>query len=54
MMSSGRLPKQIVLWVDMVTEGEQRFMAAWKKKQVDVALHRQENRERQRDLKNLG
>ena len=29
------------VWVDTVTEGGRRFMAAWKKEEVDVARHRQ-------------
>ena len=33
------------VWVDTVTEGERRFMAAWRKEQVDAARHRQEKRE---------
>ena len=33
------------VWVDMVTEGGRRFMAAWRKEAVDAARHRQETRE---------
>ena len=33
------------VWVDTVTKGERRFMAAWKKEDVDAARHRQEKRE---------
>ena len=33
------------VWVETVTEGRRRFMAAWRKEQVDAARHRQENRE---------
>ena len=33
------------VWVQTVTEGRRRFMAAWKKEEVDVARHRQEKRE---------
>ena len=29
----------------MVTEGGRRFMAAWRKEEVDAARHRQEKRE---------
>ena len=31
--------------VETVTEGGRRFMAAWRKKEVDAARHRQEKRE---------
>ena len=33
------------VWVETVTENGQRFMAAWRKEQVDAARHRQEDRE---------
>ena len=33
------------VWVDTVAEGGRRFMAAWRKEEVDVARHRQEKRE---------
>ena len=34
------------VWVETVTEGGRRFMAAWRKKEeVDAARHRQEKRE---------
>ena len=33
------------MWVETVTEGGQRFMAVWRKEEVDVARHRQEKRE---------
>ena len=33
------------VWVETVAEGGQRFMAAWRKEEVDAARHRQENRE---------
>ena len=33
------------MWVETVTEGERRFMAAWGKEEVDAARHRQEKRE---------
>ena len=33
------------VWVETVTEGERRFMAAWRKEEVDAARHRQETRE---------
>ena len=33
------------LWVKTVTEGGWRFMAAWRKEEVDAARHRQEERE---------
>ena len=32
-------------WVETVTEGRRRFMAAWRKEEVDAARHRQEKRE---------
>ena len=35
---------KVEVWVDMVTEGGRRFMAAWRK-EVDAARHRQEKRE---------
>ena len=39
------------VWVETVTEGWQRFMAAWRKEEVDAARHRQDRRrEKQRDL----
>ena len=31
--------------VETVTEGGRRFMAAWRKEEVDAARHRQEKRE---------
>ena len=33
------------VWVETVTEGGRRFMAAWLKDDVDAARHRQEKRE---------
>ena len=33
------------VWVDTVTEGGRRFMAAWRKEEVDAARHCQEKRE---------
>ena len=36
------------VWVETVTEGGQRFMAAWRKEEVDEARHRQEKREAMR------
>ena len=33
------------VWVETVTEGGRRFMAAWRKKEVDAARHRQKKRE---------
>ena len=29
------------MWVETVTEGGWRFMAAWRKEEVDAARHRQ-------------
>ena len=40
------------VWVEMVTEGGRRFMAAWKNEEVDVTRYRQEKREATR-LRNL-
>ena len=33
------------VWVEAVTEGGRRFMAAWREEEEDVARHRQEKRE---------
>ena len=33
------------VWAETVTEGGPRFMAAWRKEEVDAARHRQEKRE---------
>ena len=33
------------VWVETVMEGGRRFMAAWRKEEVDSARHRQEKRE---------
>ena len=33
------------MWVDTVTEGGRRFMAAWGKEEVDAARHLQEKKE---------
>ena len=33
------------VWVEVVTEGGRRFMAAWKKEEEDAARRRQEKRE---------
>ena len=33
------------MWVDTVTEGGRRFVAAWRKEEVDAARHHQEKRE---------
>ena len=33
------------VWLKTVTEGGRRFMAAWRKEEVDAAKHRQEKRE---------
>ena len=40
------------VWVETVTEGGRRFMAAWRKEEIDAARHRQEKREATR-LRNL-
>ena len=36
------------VWVEAVTEGGRRFIAAWRKEEVDVARYRQEKREAMR------
>ena len=33
------------MWVETVTDGGRRFMATWRKEEVDAARHRQEKRE---------
>ena len=33
------------VWVEMVTEGGRRFMAAWSKEKVDAGRHSREKRE---------
>ena len=33
------------VWVETVTDGERRFMAAWRKEELGAARHRQEKRE---------
>ena len=33
------------VWVEAVTEGGRRFMAAWRQEEEDAARHRQEKRE---------
>ena len=33
------------VWVETVMEGGRRFLAAWRKEEVDAARHRQEKRE---------
>ena len=34
------------VWVEAVTKGGRRFMAAWREEEEDAARHRQEKRER--------
>ena len=36
---------KVEVWVEAVTEGGRRFMATWRKEEVDAARHRQEKRE---------
>ena len=36
---------RVKVWVETVTEGGRRFMAAWRKEEVGAARHRQEKRE---------
>ena len=33
------------VWVEAVTEGRRRFMAAWREEEEEAARHRQEKRE---------
>ena len=33
------------VWVETITEGGRRFMAAWRKEEVDAARYRQDKRE---------
>ena len=33
------------VWVETVTEGGRRFMAAWREEEEDAARHRQEEKE---------
>ena len=40
------------VWVETVTEGGRRFMATWRKEEVDAASYHQEKRETTR-LENL-
>ena len=43
---TGKRRRWTQVWVNTVTEGGRRFMAAWKKKEVaDAARHRQEKKE---------
>ena len=41
------------VWVEAVTEGGRRFMAAWREEEEDAARHRQEKREATRRLGKL-
>ena len=36
---------KVEVWVEAVTEGGRRFMAAWREEEEDAARHRQEKRE---------
>ena len=36
------------VWVEAVTKGGRRFMAAWRQEEEDAARHRQEKREARR------
>ena len=36
------------VWVEAVTEGGQRFMAAWREEEEDATRHHQEKREAMR------
>ena len=33
------------MWIETVTEGGRRFVAAWRKEEVDAVRYRQEKRE---------
>ena len=39
---------EVEVWVEKVTESGRRFMATWRKEEVDAARHRQEKREETR------
>ena len=39
------------VWVEAITEGGRRFMAAWRQEEEDAARHRQEKREATRLVK---
>ena len=41
----GRSAVKAEVWVEAVTEGGRRFMAAWRQEEEDAARHRQEKRE---------
>ena len=41
------------VWVETVTEGGRRFMAAWRKEEVDAARHRQDGEERSNETGKL-
>ena len=41
------------VWVETVTEGGRRFMAAWRREEEDAARHRQEKRDATRPGKLL-
>ena len=41
--SDGALKTEV--WVETVTKGGRRFIAAWRKEEVDAPRHRQEKRE---------
>ena len=45
--------KKAEVWVEMVTEGRRRFMAVWRKKEVNAVRHRQEERKATRLGKSL-
>ena len=36
---------EVLVWVEAVTKGGRRFMAAWRQEEEDAARHRQEKRE---------
>ena len=36
---------EVEVWVETVAKGGRRFMAAWRKEEVDAARHREEKRE---------
>ena len=40
-----RMALKAEVWIEAVTEGGRRFMAAWREEEEDAARHRQEKRE---------
>ena len=40
-----KMPSKAEVWIEAVTEGGRRFIAAWREEEEDAARHRQEKRE---------